>query len=74
MEFRSPILSKYTKEFKNALEKFPNKFTTNHKSKRIATVFDDIPFTALKINLIRMILSTSDFFKYLLEIGFIDHS
>ena len=68
LQFRSPLLEKY----KDLLE------VNYRKIRRIPpnaiVIFDELPWSAFKINLLAMVMTKLDLFKYLVELGFLNNS
>ena len=70
LEFSSPILKRDSKEITEADSKC-------HRSENDGSQlmpFEEKPWNTTKITILTVILSKEDLFKYLVEVGFIDHS
>jgi hypothetical protein len=70
LEFFSPLLQKYAKEISETLPKL----SRNEKKGDKKNSFEEKPWNTIKITQLGTILSKGDFFPYLSEIGFIEHS
>ena len=74
MEFKSPILAKYSNKFEEAYDKCRRRKTGKEKEGFPIVSFDEERWNSFKITTITLVLPPMDLVKYLIEIRFIDHS
>jgi competence CoiA-like predicted nuclease len=70
LEFSSPILQKYSKELSEAASKCSRLEKKGHQQ----LYYENRKWNNAKITQLAVILSKEDFFRYIIEVGYIDQS